>query len=105
MIDGWFSLLIFSFITAVGGLAALLIQSFRGEPGKVLQHSGEPLALPVPATDGVSILRSSTMLAYRPAVRCLNLLSPSIEIAPKPSSYAKSPRSAPSDRVLAPRGP
>jgi hypothetical protein len=43
MIDAWFSVLIISLIVALGGLAALLIQSYRGES---LQHAEEPHLLP-----------------------------------------------------------
>jgi hypothetical protein len=43
MIDGWFSVLIISLIVALGGLAALLVQSYRGES---LQHAEEPHLLP-----------------------------------------------------------
>ena len=43
MIDVWFSVLIISLIVALGGLAALLVQSYRGES---FQHAEEPHLLP-----------------------------------------------------------
>ena len=43
MIDGWFSVLIISLIVSLGGLAVLLVQSYRGEP---LQHTEERHPLP-----------------------------------------------------------
>jgi hypothetical protein len=43
MIDGWFSVLIISLIVALGGLAALLVQSYRDDP---LQYAEEPHLLP-----------------------------------------------------------
>jgi hypothetical protein len=43
MIDAWFSVLIISLIVALGELAALLVQSRRGES---LQHAEEPHLLP-----------------------------------------------------------
>lgn len=42
MIDAWFSVLIISLIVALGGLAALLVQAYRGES---LQHAEEPDSL------------------------------------------------------------
>jgi hypothetical protein len=43
MIDASFSVLIVSLIVALGGLAALLVQSYRGES---LQHAEKPHFLP-----------------------------------------------------------
>jgi hypothetical protein len=43
MIDAWFSVLIISLIVALGGLAALLVQSYSGES---LQHAEESHLLP-----------------------------------------------------------
>lgn len=43
MIDAWFSVLIISLVVALGGLAALLVQSYRG---KSLQHAEERHLLP-----------------------------------------------------------
>jgi hypothetical protein len=43
MIDTWFSVLIISLIVALGGLAALLVQSYRGES---VQHAKEHHLLP-----------------------------------------------------------
>jgi hypothetical protein len=42
MIDAWFSVLIISLIAALGGLAPLLVQSYR----ESLQHAEEPHLLP-----------------------------------------------------------
>jgi len=43
MIDAWFSVLIISLVVALGGLAMLLVQSYRGES---LQHAEERHLLP-----------------------------------------------------------
>lgn len=41
MIDGWFSILVISFISAVGGLAVLLIQSCRDQHDEAFRQSAE----------------------------------------------------------------
>jgi hypothetical protein len=43
MIDGWFSVLIISLIVALGALAVLLVQSYRGDS---LQHAEEAHLFP-----------------------------------------------------------
>jgi hypothetical protein len=48
MIDGWFSVLVITFISSVGGLGWLLIESYRDE---LLQQRSEPQVAPPSAID------------------------------------------------------
>ena len=54
MIDGWFSVLVVSLIVALGGLAALLVQSYRGGS---FSTQRSPISSPGAVT-AIGVLRS-----------------------------------------------
>jgi hypothetical protein len=56
MIDGWFSVLVVCFISAIGGLSALLIQGCLAEHGEMPPRSEQPYPVAASTTDDSSML-------------------------------------------------